>query len=544
MSMFMLCLLVMVVVAGCAPAGDGGPSTGGTGPDSPKYGGVLRASIGVDPYDWDPVYRGRSGSAKSYQFGHVSLLGFKTGPDVPFADLVLRPEVAQRWELSPDAKTFTFHLRKGIKFADRPPVNGREATAADVKFSYEYFGRIGEFRDKEPRQSDVAQYVQGLERVETPDTYTVVLSFKEPNVPFINYAAFEALVVLPRETYDREGNYQNTIIGAGPFILDTNATQKGTRWVWKKNAGYFETGRPYLDGLDILVLPDDTTANVAFQTKQLDYLNLEGAVGYRDAQQVMKANPDAVVGEYEPAFAFIMYYNVRVPPLDDVRVRRAVNLAINPDEFIRGLQGGRGQWMAPAIPLGFFSQEETKLMLKHDVDQAKRLLAEAGYNNAEIELTFPRESTGPDDLAMLELFQSQQNRAGIRVVLKALDKATESRDRQSGKFGINIGAAGSSGSIRLDPEAGISRFHRTSSQNYSGIDDPDLSRLIEAQRREGDTAKRRELIRQAGRMMADKAYSHGFYSRVEYSFWQPRVKNLYRNANAGRLEATDIWVDR
>src|SRR5687767_881306 len=133
-----------LLAVGCGvsqqPAAPAGESSG------PKHGGTLKVRHSLDPYDWDISYTGKAiGNREGRALATNSLLGFKTGPDIQYYQGIIRPELAERWEVSADAKTFTFHLRKGVKFANIAPVNGREFTSADVKWSYEYLARAGEF---------------------------------------------------------------------------------------------------------------------------------------------------------------------------------------------------------------------------------------------------------------------------------------------------------------------------------------------------------------------------------------------------------------
>ncbi len=120
-----LCGAVMSGLACSSAAVPAQPSTGASNAE-PKSGGVVRFPIPNDFYDFDPSYAG-SGTPNysATMLANETLLGFKTGPDVANSDLVLTPRVAERWEVSPDAKAFTFHIRSGVKYANLAPVNGR-----------------------------------------------------------------------------------------------------------------------------------------------------------------------------------------------------------------------------------------------------------------------------------------------------------------------------------------------------------------------------------------------------------------------------------
>src|SRR5207302_11049520 len=117
---------------------------------------------------------------------------------------------------------------------------------------------------------------EGMTGIETPDPYTAVVKFKDPFVPFVAYAASDYNPIVPHEIFDQDGHLHDKIAGTGAFQLDTVNTQKGTRCVWKKNANYWQPGKPYLDQVRWVVVPDDAAAIAAFQSKQVDQLESSG----------------------------------------------------------------------------------------------------------------------------------------------------------------------------------------------------------------------------------------------------------------------------
>ena len=287
-------LLPGLLLAAACSAPSASPSGGAaSGSTDPKPGGSLALRITGDPFDWDLSYVGKSiPNGDSQPFIYNSLLGYKTGPGLKHAELVLRPELAETWAVSPDGSTFTFNLRKGVKFAPKEPVNGRELTAADVKWSYEYWSRSGQFKDKKLPTGQFGWMYEGLKAVDTPDDHTVVVRFSEPFAPFLNYAASDYNPVVAHEIYDRDGHMKNTAVGTGAFQLDETASQKGSRWVFKKHPSYWEPGRPYLDEVRLLVIPDDSTALAAFKTRQVDMLGVSTRLSTQQAQDIRAQRRD------------------------------------------------------------------------------------------------------------------------------------------------------------------------------------------------------------------------------------------------------------
>ncbi len=526
-------------VSPAAPAGGGQPAAG-----QPKLGGALNLRILGDPFDWDLSYVGKSepnGGGMAYVYN--SLLGFKTGPDLKFADLILRPELAETWDTSADGKTFTFHLRKGVKFADKAPINGRDLTAADVKWSYEYWSRSGALKDKKLPTGQFAWMFEGLAGVDAPDASTVMVRFTDPFAPFLSFAASDFNPVVPHEIYDRDGNFKNQAVGSGPFQMDESASQKGSRWVFKKNPGYFEPGKPYLDELRWLVIPDDSTALAAFRTKQIDMVG--GGAGSRlstqQAEDIKKSAPSAVLLQYADPAPMHFYLNARKKPLDDLRVRRALAYAIDPDEFIKVLYDGKGLWaLAGAFP-DTFTQDEIHKIMKRDPAESKKLLAEAGFaNGLDLEFIYPGTSYGESYITSMQLLQAQLKRVGINLQLKSLDKADESERKKTGDFVTTH----TSKSLDSDVDSYLFNvFHPSSKANYGGTNDPQLTDLLVGQRRETDPKKRNEIIRAAVLRIYDQAHALALYEGVQSQFWYPFLKNYAPNFGTQGFPLTEAWID-
>jgi len=522
--------VVAVGTLSCGPAGQSPPTGSGEDPGTPRYGGVLNVEVTTDPWDWDISYSKSSPNDDGIALAYDSLLTFKTGQELEYNELIVQPKLAERWEVSPDARSFTFHLRKGVKFQDLPPVNGRELTSADVKFTFEYRTRSGQFKDKKLPQGEVDYIFEGLERIETPDPYTVVVHFKAPFIPFVNYAASDWNPILPREIYDQDGHFRERMVGAGAYILDTAATQKGSRWVWKKNPRYWDSGKPYLDEIRWLVIPHDATAQAAFQTKQLDILD---GVEYQDAQTVTKGSPQALQLRHLGAVAGLMYFSMvpaRGSPLQDVRLRRAMQRAVDRDEINRVAMGGQGEWGVSGAFHGLFTEAEARQLQKQDPEEARRLVIEAGYpNGVSLEWPVPGD-TAQSDVSVMELLQAQLKKAGINIDLVFLDRASQRGKRRSGDFDIDGQMFPALGLMHDDPDSVVfGRLFSKSRQNYGKMNDPEVDRLVVASRAESDPEKRREIMRAAARRVTEMAYTVALLHGPSWDFWQPHVMNFKPN---------------
>jgi len=541
-----------VVIAGmalslvaCGPAGQQAPAGPGAVPGQPKLGGILNTQVTTDPWDWDITYSKSSPNDDGIALAYDSLLTFKTGPEMEFSQLVLQPKLAERWEASPDSKSFTFHLRKGAKFQNLPPVNGRELTSADVKFTFEYRTRSGEFKDKKLPTGEVAYIFEGMERIETPDPYTAVVHFKDAFVPFVNYAASDWNPILPREIYDRDGHFKETIVGAGPYMLDPKASQKGARWVWKKNPDYWNVGKAYVDEIRWFVLPNETTSFGAFQTKQLDILE---NIQYVDAQEVLKANPQAQKDRYLLPVAGLMYFSMSpvrgTPILGDVRLRRAIGLAVDRDEINKVAMSGTGEWGVSGAYHGLFTEAEARQLQKHDPAEARRLVVEAGYaNGVTLEWPVPNDEE-KGDITMMELVQAQVKKVGINIELKFLDRPAQRGKRRTGDFDIDAQMIPSLGIMHDDPDSVVfGRLYSKSAQNYNKINDPELDKMVLASRAETNPEKRREIMRNVSKRVLEMQYTLQLLHPPLWSFWHPYVKN-YRPNFGSQSAYESAWLDK
>jgi len=530
-----------------ACGGRGKPAAGGTASSSaggtPRPGGVVRIRATSDPFDWDMSYAGKSvpndyGQSLAYD----SLLTFKHGPEVDFGASILQPNLAAKWE-TPDAITYTFHLRQGVKFANRPPVNGRELTSADIKWSYEYWSRTGQFKGngKLP-PSQYAGYFEGMTGIQTPDPYTVVVTFAQPFVPFINYAGSYFNPIVPHEIYDADGDLQTQIAGTGPYQLDQASSQKGSKWVWKKNPNYWDSGKPYINEVDWIVLTDQAAANSAFQTKQVDIVGvMNDTMAVVSAEQFMKANPTASYLEYLPVGnSLYLNINCKKSPMTDARVRQAMSFAMDRDEFVKTLSNGKGGWSLSGAFPDTFTQDEIKQLLKYDPVQAKQLLSAAGYaNGLDFEYIYPGLAYGQDYLSAIQLLQAQLKKVGLNMTLKSFDKDAWTNNRKTYNFQMT-----GSGKADLvgDVDSWLFDFHSGSKSNYSQVADPQLDALIDQSRQETDAAKRKDIVRQAVKLIATQAYSLSAWAGHQFQFWQPTLKGYAPNFGINTVPQTDSWI--
>jgi peptide/nickel transport system substrate-binding protein len=504
---------------------------------TPQQGGVLRLRTTKDFFDFDSSGGGKSSpNANATTLVYDTLAGFRRDPSLAYTDMQAVPRLAQSWE-TPDAQTFTFHLRPDVKWANTAPVNGRPLTSADVKWTLEYASRTGAFAgNKKLPTPSFGILLDGLKGIQTPDDHTVVVQFEQPYAPFVNYAFDRGLQIVPHEIFDQDGSFSNRMVGTGPFMLDQASSQHGSKWVFKKNPDYWEKGKPYLNEIDYLVIADDPSANAAFQAGQLD-IN-EGLVDAKAALVVQKAVPNAGMQQFAFPSAHGVFMNEARPPFNDPRMRKAVALSVDHDEFDKTFGAGKGQWPATCGLPGWLSDQEVHQLLPYDPQQAKQLLAAAGYPNG---LPMDYLDKTPQYEAENVLLQSQLKKVGITMNIVATDAAGASTALHTGKFTLYPTANGIEGDIDY---LLFENYYSKSTSDYTGTADPKLDSMILGQRRETDPTKRLALLKDITRYMTQNAFQLDLYYPTETTFWATKVKGYVDHWQQDDYNAPNIWLQQ
>jgi peptide/nickel transport system substrate-binding protein len=531
-AVFALLLLAAVLLA--LPAGDALAQT-------PKKGGVLRIADREAP-NLDPHL---SVSFLTHSWANMvysQLVRYAHGPEQKHtADFTVVPDLAEKWEYkSPTVVEFT--LRKGVKFHNKPPVNGREVTAEDVKYSMERFRTKSAFRAR----FDVVQ------AVDVVDPHTLRITLKEPFAPFLNHLAASTYVaILPREVEEKfkDFNRPEAMIGSGPFML--KSYQKGSQVAFERNPDYYVKGLPYLDGVVIEITPDASARLSLLRAGKVDMSHMWGFMSAAEAKSVKQSNPEMVSAPVTNLASGIIYFRTDQPPFNDVRVRRAVSLAIDRKGWSDAVLDGEGcidagpvpcalaDWKVPAAQM---DPAKAKYLVGHDLAEAKRLLAEAGHPNG---FTVPMAHWPgyvPPWRTYYDLVADNLGKIGITV---------EFKPEEYGKY-ISTTYLGKFEKMAVGPQAPgneiddwlYSAYHPEQPHNRSRVADPELSKMLAAQRRELDPKKRLVIVQDIQRYLADKAYYVYLPTWPQHITHAPRVKGFKHHDGFSlghRLLFT--WVD-
>jgi peptide/nickel transport system substrate-binding protein len=443
--------------------------------------------------------------------------------------VIIQPDLAAKWE-RPDPLTFVFHLNPGIKWQDVPPTNGRPFQAEDVRLAYERMAT-------DQPEFTLRPFLTTVSSIQTPDDRTVVFKFSSPYGPFLNMAADSWHVILPRELFDGD-RAKNEAVGTGAFILER--WERGVGLFLRSNKQYFKPGRPYLDGIDFLSLTDPAALQAKFLSRELDIWSTT----FQLQPQIQARVPDAVFHEV-PFSPYNIEINTRKPPFNDVRVRQAVQLAVDRDLIARVGFAGHAQ---PGQPFGSVLKDyqlpESELP-KRDLRKAKQLLEAAGYGNGfTVENSIPSHwntDTGPEQI------RASLAEVGITLKHKPMEWAAWKRNVYSAGE-MDVTTTWSFVYANPDQQLWI-KFHSKGGNNNSHFSDARFDKMLEDARAELDPDRAKKLYQDAARYLLEQCPNAWTVESNSLFVAQARVKNYVAdvgaNANFLHYKSVDeIWLDR
>jgi peptide/nickel transport system substrate-binding protein len=512
----------------------------GTEAGPPKRGGILRVR-GLDPTHFDPHLTISNRTHTTLSFIYSRLVRHKVGADVRPGTFILEPDLAERWE-EVDDTTYVFHLRQGVKWHNKPPVNGRELVAEDVKFTYDRF--LTETGNANRYMLDA------VDRVEVVDRYTVRFLLKEPYVWFVNALAYPwSTWIIAPEVLQQFGDLKKpeTAIGTGPFMLERY--EPNVKTVFKRNPDYYRDGQPYVDGVEWLVIDDESTGLAMYRTGQLDCGPTGNwSVRQQDLEALKKTHPHLVYRDFLSHVTGAIFMRTDMPPFTDVRVRRAISHAIDRQALVEAVAGrgaptpavarGLAEWSLPMDQLGAGAK-----YYQYDPKEARRLLAEAGFPKGfHTQLTVTN-GFGRDLVDEAQLVQRFLKDVGIEAELKIQEFGAYVATTAQGKFeGLVRGPFG----IAWEPDSPLYRAYASdSSWNIGHVNDPTLTAMLKEQRRTKDLEARKQIIFEIQRYAAGQQYYVYLNSGLLTASWQPYVKNFAPNHSFDYgNRAAALWLER
>jgi peptide/nickel transport system substrate-binding protein len=506
----------------------------------PKRGGILRVR-GYDPVHFDHHLTNNARTNTTLSFIHSTLLRYKVGPEIAPGTYTVEPHLAERWE-EPDDLTYVFHLRQGVKWHNKSPLNGRELVADDVKFTFDRF--LSE------KANVLREQLEPVDRVEVVDRYTVKFVLKEPFVWLPNRLAdTSGMWIIAPEVVEKFGDLKKpeSAIGTGPFLLERY--EPNVKTVFKRNPAYFRAGQPYIDGVEWLVLDDESTGLAMYRTGQIDCGPAPWwSVRQADLESLKKSHPHLMYLDFQSIVTSGITMRTDQPPFNDVRVRRAISHAIDRQGIIEGvyLRGeptpaiGRGlaEWSLPVDQLGAGAKH-----YQYYPKEAKRLLAEAGYAKGFKTQLTATSGLGRDLVDAAQLVQGYLKAVGIEVELKLQEYGAYMATTAQGKYEGMVYAPTTGA---REPDGPLySRYIPDHLLNRGYVNDPKITAMLKEQRRTRDLEARKRIIYEFQRYEAEQQYYVYANSIMITATWQPYVKNYAPNQTFDYgSRAAALWLDR
>ncbi len=549
LSIMLVVIMLSFWVAGCTPSAN--PSTPEQAVSTeapteepteipevsePPVGGTLHIGIDFEPGTYD-IHKMSGWDDTQMAFFNGTLVAFN--PDTN----ELSPYLAESWTISEDGLIYTFKLQEGVKFH-----NGDTLTAKDWCYTFE--------RAMAPETaSPVASTSWGLvTNCTVVDDYTMSFTISEPSYTFLmglNYAT--AGPVSKRAIEELGADYGQQAVGVGPYLLKEYVS--GEKIVYERNPEYtwgpswVHKGPAYIQTVEYRIIPEYSTLIAGLESGDLDIIP---SVDYSDISRFEGDGRFTKIEGQQQGMNPLVVFNVTKPPFDDIRVRKAFNLAINREDLVTIVLKGNGMPLYGPITantLGYDPIVES-LGYHYDLEQAKALMQEAGYTYDSGGMLLTPEgqpfvldlitSTYGTSSKNAEVLVEQFRALGVQMTIQLLDSSIVWDKEMAGDFQITA----TYGLGWYDAE--IMRMGMHSSQmgslNIFQVQDPVLDEILDRTITTVDPTLRQEAVTEAQKYIIEKAYLAPLYSTIGYTALNNRIQGAKYCIKTGQLWYQDAYI--
>ena len=361
---------------------------------------VLRIANTANFTTWDPI---KSFSTEAAYMANMYEQLLRINP--PDSAERFTPLLAESWEASEDALTWTFYLRQGVTFHDGEMMNA-EAVKLSIEAAADHGG---------------ASFIWWmLDSIETPDEYTVVINLTSPApIDLIASSLYGAWIVSPKalEAVAADETYFETGVeaGTGPYMLDSYTPDQEV--VFKKFENYWGGWNP--DNYDVvlnMIVPESTTQQQLLEGGEID---LASTIPF-DNVDTFKTNPDYTVYEEKSFFNYVGFFNTLRPPLDNPLVRQALSYAIPYDDIITIAFSGLGTQSRGPVPEGVWPWSDQVNQYTYDMDKAEELMDQAGYGDGGFTIRLTHASENAAETTFAPLIKDFFAQLGVEVTIESM----------------------------------------------------------------------------------------------------------------------------
>ena len=516
-------------------------STGVLAQECPKTGGTLTYSYSLEPTALSTI------ATSAVPVALVATKMFESLLNYEGSTLEPKPGLAESWSISDDKKTYTFKLRPNVKWHDGTPF-----TAEDVKFSVEKIVR--------PYHSRGQAYFGELQDVATPDPMTVVFTLKKPVPYFMNVFQAGETPIFPAHAFAgvdmstaasvRGAEIMQKPIGTGPFRF--NEWQKGGYIALEKNQDYWRKGFSCLDGIVVRMIPDGAARAIALETGEIDLAPMSG-LPEAEMQRLASAPTleTSTAGSEALGPNMWLEVNLREKPLQDLKVRQAISMALNRDRIAEVIWYGQGRpSRGPIVSTGAFFDKSLPAY-EYSPSKAEKLLDEAGYargaGNVRFKITQSFLPYGENWVRLAEYIRQELGKVGIQVDTRSADLGgwlktvyTDWNFNLTSTFSHNYS----------DPSIGVERTFSSAFikkgatfTNSMGYNNPRVDDLFAKAAVETDPAARRKQFDEIQTILHDDLPVI-FLMELSYThLWNKRVHGLITNGVSMYSPWYAVWKD-
>ena len=486
--------------------------TGAAGAQTPIRGGILKAAWTQEPANLDPHV---SSAYSSFQILENVLDTLVTVD----AKGKIIPSLATAWKASADGKTWTFTLRPGVKFS-----SGRALTAADVAYC------LNRLRDPKTGSGN-AYHLSGVTSITAPSANTVVLTLSKARTNILGDLTSKATGI-----FAKEGVADKTVatmpVGTGPFKI--TSYQPGVGVKLARNTNYWQAGLPYLDGVDIRVVPDEGVRRSSLVSGDVDWVM---AVPPQDIP-TLKTNAALKVDSI-PAFSYwYIGVNTKHKPLDQKPVRQALAEVINRNQIVQGAVFGQGVPNQSPIPaINEFGQ--TYAPYTGNLDKAKSLLSRGGVAGG-FETSIMVTGQYPESVRIAQILQAQLAPLGIKANIRTLEWAQWLDEEGKGNYDLYV----LSWNAMIDPDEYYYAQQRTGEGfNFTGYSNPAVDKLLDTARVATSDAQRKPLYTQINKMVVDDAPYIYLYNPSNVNAYSTKVHGYAARADQA-IKFVNTWLSK
>ena len=512
-----LALLLAFLAGGCAGAPAAQPPAASPAPAAgPRRGGTLRMSLSSDIQSWDPIVATQNPTIWTMLLIYDQIV--RVAPD----GRGVEPALAERYAISADGTTYTFTMRQGVTFHDGTPL-----AIEDLRYAIERGSSA---------ESPWRPLLPPITRIATPDARTLVVELAEPWAPFLADLALYAFSVIPRREHQQRGTaWFEKPVGTGPFMLEQ--WRPGSTVLLKRNPTFWDARYPFLDGVELRILPDDSARLLEFQAGGLDIAN---ELPFNQIA-ALRGKPGAQVLGVPLLGIDLISINHRRPPFDERNVRMAVNMAIDRAAIVRSVLFGQGAVASSALPPMLYWSELVQAY-PYDPAAAKALLAQSSRPGG-FATTLLIHAGNTVERAVATIVQDQLRQIGIALAISEADTASVAEQAASGAYDLFYGSLTSDiidpdelAAIPLAPSGGLNAL-------FTGYKNADLDALIRRAARTPDAAERGRLYAQMQQVFRDDAVFVPLFYPHSRAAAQPYVRGFTILPTAN-YRLWETWLER